>query len=296
MRKRYLLSVAGGCVLTATLVINAVPVNAQVGNYGYGSSTAAGSGGLPTGPSNLGGIYGVSSSAGSGGAPTGLTNVGTLGYGLSTGAGPAATPTGPTNPVLPQFPPTAGVATPLPFASSTPAIGLPSVTATPGVVSSLPGMPGIGSSGLGIAPARTRRGRTISRGGPIGWRGSIGRHSRISRHGPIGRHRRERTITLLNHLNVHRSRCLCAILNRQHLTHPPLGVAAAAAIGQSRHDIPQIVFVNGLATHGTERPLPWFPIVHQNEFHICLHKKQMISDCLYSDRSAETQDFDQALV
>ena len=153
MRKRYFLNVAGGCVLTATLVINAVPVNAQVGNFGYGSSTAAGSGGLPTGPSNLGGIYGVSSSAGSGGAPTGLTNVGTLGYGLSTGAGPAATPTGPTNPVLPQFPPTAGVATPVPVASSAPAIGLPSVTATPGVVSSLPGMPGIGSSGLAIAPA-----------------------------------------------------------------------------------------------------------------------------------------------
>jgi hypothetical protein len=76
MRKRYLLSVAGGCVLTATRVINAVPVNAQVGNYGCGSSTAAGSGGLPT---------------------TGLTNIGTLGYGLSTGAGPAATATGPTN-------------------------------------------------------------------------------------------------------------------------------------------------------------------------------------------------------
>jgi hypothetical protein len=86
-------------------------------------------------------------------SPTGLTNAGTLGYGLSTGAGPAATPTGPTNPVLPQFPPTAGVATPLPVASSTRAIGIPSVTATPGVVSSLPGMPGSGSSGLGIAPA-----------------------------------------------------------------------------------------------------------------------------------------------
>jgi hypothetical protein len=98
---------------------------AQVGNYGYGSSTAAGSGGLPTGPSNLGGIYGVSSSAGSGGAPTGLTNVGTLGYGLSTGAGPAATPTGPTNPTLPQFPPTIGVASPVQRAPSTPAIGLP---------------------------------------------------------------------------------------------------------------------------------------------------------------------------
>ena len=164
--------------LLLPLLINAVPVNAQVGNFGYGSSTAAGSGGLPTGPSNLGGIYGVSSSAGSGGAPTGLTNVGTLGYGLSTGAGPAATPTGPTNPVLPQFPPTAGVATPVPVASSAPAIGLPSVTATPGVVSSLPGMPGIGSSGGEPRSCGTRGGRTISRGGPIGWRGSIGRHRR----------------------------------------------------------------------------------------------------------------------
>ncbi len=131
MRKAYSLSIASSYVLAAALLIGAVPASGQVGN-GYGSSTAAGSGGLPTGPSNLGGIYGVSSSAGSGGAPTGLTNVGTLGYGLSTGAGPAATPTGPTNPVLPQFPPTAGVATPVPVASSTPAIGLPSVTATPG--------------------------------------------------------------------------------------------------------------------------------------------------------------------
>jgi hypothetical protein len=36
--------------------------------------------------------------------------------------------------------------------------------------------------------------------------------------------------------------------------------------------------VDGLATHGTERLLPWFPIVHQNEFHVCLHKKQGTSD------------------
>jgi hypothetical protein len=153
MKQRRLKADAIGVAILLVLANSPLPAIAQVGNYGYGSSTAAGSGGLPTGPSNLGGIYGVSSSAGSGGAPTGLTNVGTLGYGLSTGAGPAATPTGPTNPVLPQFPPTAGVATPVPVASSTPAIGIPSVTATPGVVSSLPGMPGIGSSGLGIAPA-----------------------------------------------------------------------------------------------------------------------------------------------
>jgi hypothetical protein len=154
MPKSHSLSIARRRVIAAALLMAAaVPANAQVGNYGYGSSTAAGSGGLPTGPSSLGGIYGVSSSAGSAGAPTGLTNPGTFGYGLSTSGGPAATPTGPTNPTLPQFPATVGVAAPVPVALSPPAIGLPSATATPGVVGSLTGIPAIGSSTLGIAPA-----------------------------------------------------------------------------------------------------------------------------------------------
>ena len=90
----------------------------KFGNYGYGSSTAAGSGGLPTGPSSLGGIYGLSTAAGSGGAPTGLTNLGTLGYGFSTSGGPGGVPTGPTNPIVPQFPAATGVASPIPRAPS----------------------------------------------------------------------------------------------------------------------------------------------------------------------------------
>ena len=153
MKQRRRKTHAIGVAILLVLANSDLPAVAQVGNFGYGSSAAAGSGGAPTGPTNLGGVYGVSSSAGSGGAPTGLTNPGTLDYGLSTSAGPGGTPTGPTSPVLPQFPATTGVATPVARAPSTPAIGLPSVTATPGVVSSLPGMPGIGSSGLGIAPA-----------------------------------------------------------------------------------------------------------------------------------------------
>ena len=123
----------------------AFPSAAQVGNFGYGSSAAAGSGGTPTGASNLGGIYGLSSAAGSGGTPTGLTDLGTLGYGISTSGGPGGVPTGTTNPTLPQFPAAMGVANPVARAPTMPAIGLPSVTATPGVVNGLPSAPGPGS-------------------------------------------------------------------------------------------------------------------------------------------------------
>jgi hypothetical protein len=68
------------------------------------------------------------------------------------------------------------------------------------------------------------------------------------------------------------------MLDRQRFTDAPPRVAATVAVGPLRHDIPQIVFMNGLAARGTERPLPWLAIVDQNEFHGCLHKKQKTSD------------------
>src|SRR5262245_49301944 len=53
-----------------------------------------GSGGTPTGPTNLTGIYGLQNSGGSGGLSTGPTNFGTSGFGLSTGAGSGARASG----------------------------------------------------------------------------------------------------------------------------------------------------------------------------------------------------------
>jgi hypothetical protein len=83
------------------IVNGAVPASAQIG--GFGTSTAGGSGGTPTGPTNFTGIYGQSTAGGSGGLATGPTNFSTSGFGLSTGAGSGGRATGPTNPVLPQF-------------------------------------------------------------------------------------------------------------------------------------------------------------------------------------------------
>jgi hypothetical protein len=180
MRKRYLLNVAGGCVLTATRVINAVPVNAQVGNYGCGSSTAAGSGGLPT---------------------TGLTNIGTLGYGLSTGAGPAATATGPTNSGSAAVPAHGWGRNPAPRRVEHAGDRHPLSDGDSWGREQLARHAWNREQRIGDRSRGTCRGRTIGRGWPIGWRGSIGRHGRINGHGPIGRHRRERTVTLLNHLN-----------------------------------------------------------------------------------------------
>ena len=204
MRKRYLLSVAGGCVLTATLVINAVPVNAQVGNYGYGSSTAAGSGGLPTESkqsrrdlwSELFRRLRRCSDRSHQRRHIGIWSL---------------------VPVPAPQPPRRDRR--IRFCRSSRPHGWGSQPRSPsrrarGRSASPPGSDGDSwgreqlarhawkrEQRIGDRSCATFRGRTIGRGGPIGWRGSIGRHGRISRHGPIGRHRRERTVTLLNHLN-----------------------------------------------------------------------------------------------
>jgi hypothetical protein len=103
-RRVYMMTVSAAVV--AALLVGALPANAQIG--GFGTSTAGGSGGTPTGPTNFTGIYGQSSSGGSGGLSTGPTNFSTSGFGLSTGAGSGGRATGPTNPALPQFGGTAG--------------------------------------------------------------------------------------------------------------------------------------------------------------------------------------------
>jgi len=92
-------TIASSAIVFITLF--AVPANAQIG--GFGTSTAGGSGGTPTGPTNFTGIYGQSSSGGSGGLSTGPTEFSTSGFGLSVGAGSGGRATGPTNTNLPQF-------------------------------------------------------------------------------------------------------------------------------------------------------------------------------------------------
>ena len=99
--KRRVLTVVASATVIGTIIIGAVPASGQIG--GFGTSTAGGSGGIPTGPTNFTGIYGQSSAGGSGGLATGPTNFSTSGFGLSTGAGSGGRATGPTNPALPQF-------------------------------------------------------------------------------------------------------------------------------------------------------------------------------------------------
>jgi hypothetical protein len=63
----------------------------------WGTSSAGGSGGTPTGPTNPGALgFGTSSAGGSGGMPTGPLNPNAYGYGTSTAAGSGGVPTGPT--------------------------------------------------------------------------------------------------------------------------------------------------------------------------------------------------------
>jgi hypothetical protein len=149
-QKHRFLAVVAACTTVAALAGSASPTSAQIGNFGYGSSTAGGSGGTPTGPTNLGGIYGFSSSGGSGGISTGLTNPGTLGYGLSTGGGSGGLATGPTNPTLPLF----GGTAPAPTTAITLGLG----RATPEVVDPVPSPvagPSVGTGiiGMGTAPS-----------------------------------------------------------------------------------------------------------------------------------------------
>jgi hypothetical protein len=100
-RKRRGLTVVASATVIGAIVTSAVPASAQIG--GFGTSSAGGSGGTPTGPTNFTGIYGQSTAGGSGGLATGPTNFSTSGFGLSTGAGSGGRATGPTNPALPQF-------------------------------------------------------------------------------------------------------------------------------------------------------------------------------------------------
>jgi len=75
------------------------------GSY-YGYSTAGGSGGTPTGPTNPGALgFGTSTAGGSGGVPTGPLNPNAYGYGVSTAAGSGGIATGPTVPNLGPIPP-----------------------------------------------------------------------------------------------------------------------------------------------------------------------------------------------
>ena len=116
-RKRLVLTTLSAVCLAASMLFGLHSANAQIG--GFGTSTAGGSGGTPTGPTNFTGIYGSSSSAGSGGIATGSTNFGASGFGSSAAGGSGGRPTGPTNPILPQFggSPSAG------FGSVAPGVG-----------------------------------------------------------------------------------------------------------------------------------------------------------------------------
>ena len=94
-------------LLCATLIALAMPAQAQINpSAQWGWSTAGGSGGTPTGPTNPGAYgYGTSTAAGSGGIPTGPLNPDAYGWGTSLGAGSGAIPTGPTVRGLGPIPP-----------------------------------------------------------------------------------------------------------------------------------------------------------------------------------------------
>src|SRR5262245_20666878 len=100
-RTRIVVVILTVACLAASLLAGTTASNAQIN--GFGSSSAGGSGGAPTGPTNFTGIYGSSSAGGSGGLPTGPTNFGTQGFGLSTAGGSGGRPTGSTMPILPPF-------------------------------------------------------------------------------------------------------------------------------------------------------------------------------------------------
>jgi hypothetical protein len=94
-------------LLCATLIALAMPAEAQINpSAQWGWSTAGGSGGTPTGPTNPGAYgYGTSSAGGPGGTPTGPLNPNAYGWGTSLGAGSGAIPTGPTVRGLGPIPP-----------------------------------------------------------------------------------------------------------------------------------------------------------------------------------------------
>ena len=145
-RKRRVHTIISSAAILAAVFAGTLSAQAQIG--GFGTSTAGGSGGTPTGPTNFTGIYGQSSSGGSGGFSTGPTNLSTSGFGLSTGAGSGGRATGPTNPALPSF------GGPAPTTSNTRAfgggptagglLGVPNIMVPEGSASSQPSPPGTG--------------------------------------------------------------------------------------------------------------------------------------------------------
>ncbi|MBV8510809.1 MAG: hypothetical protein JOZ94_29085 [Xanthobacteraceae bacterium] len=148
--QRRIHTLIGSTAIFAAICTAAVPASAQIG--GFGTSSAGGSGGTPTGPTNFTGIYGQSSSGGSGGFSTGPTNLSTSGFGLSTGAGSGGRATGPTNPALPQY----GGTPPGGFGSTAQSrafgggpvsgnsFGIPNIMVPEGSASSQPSPPGTG--------------------------------------------------------------------------------------------------------------------------------------------------------
>jgi hypothetical protein len=132
-RKHLVLTILSSAFLAMTTAVGILPANAQVG--GFGTSSAGGSGGTPTGPTNFTGIYGSSTAGGSGGLATGSTNFGASGFGSSSAAGSGGRATGPTNPILPQFggPASSGF-------GNQPAAGF----TTPGSSGASPGQPSTG--------------------------------------------------------------------------------------------------------------------------------------------------------
>jgi hypothetical protein len=101
MARKIVLAILTVACCGALMLAGTIPSNAQIN--GFGTSTAGGSGGTPTGPTNFTGIYGSSSAGGSGGVATGPTDFGTEGFGVSTAGGSGGRPTGSTEPILPQF-------------------------------------------------------------------------------------------------------------------------------------------------------------------------------------------------
>jgi hypothetical protein len=101
MARKIVLAILTVACCGASMLAGTIPSNAQIN--GFGTSSAGGSGGTPTGPTNFTGIYGSSSAGGSGGVATGPTDFGTEGFGVSTAGGSGGRPTGSTEPILPQF-------------------------------------------------------------------------------------------------------------------------------------------------------------------------------------------------
>ncbi len=142
-RKRRVHTFIASAAILAAVFAGALPAQAQIG--GFGTSSAGGSGGTPTGPTNFTGIYGQSSSGGSGGFSTGPTNLSTSGFGLSTGAGSGGRATGPTNPALPQFGATnSGTRAFGGGPTSGNSFGIPNIMVPEGSASSQPSPPGTG--------------------------------------------------------------------------------------------------------------------------------------------------------